>query len=575
MTASKPTIANLGLSATPIFRPLNEIMNKAGPRGAPPSCADQVLAKLCPILPAPPIPSTSARPADARYTPAELIIQLQPAIQLYRFSRSQEVNAIIRCLPQCFRPTESEETQMYEYLFKTLETQDVRRYYELKAQQLRREAYPESLTVLGRKATQRPPNQSLNPSSVLYPSPVPSPGSLPKRGASTASSASPMRHAPSHASSPRSVPTANAEDGVDMPSLPKLNEYIVKEVLSKVQDQNGKRQSRFTPPNTPTKPKARNSQDKAVAGRVKKEMSRLLADEGRCQTVNQSERDSSSRATYVASAPRSYTISQIPRRSTSLPKTPRKLCKNANSSGYLQALPLNRQFSTTFLQSPLLSPAASPRAIGHFSIPLRESPMSSPFSQTLPSTGQFSNTLLQNPALTLVNDVFSSLATPLDPFMPLDVRGSMHHSFGSSLDINSALLSAPLQVPDMNLNQPSAGNFMNADFANEYSMYFYNKGFGDAQASHGLAQNALWMHSQPPANMFLDSGPVFIPPTSTQGEDGLSLSDLMSAGTPRISVYDTSNHFLNSNPGVALDKARLSAGDRSLSDILGLSTFNS
>ncbi|KAJ3263941.1 hypothetical protein HDU77_009715 [Chytriomyces hyalinus] len=448
---SKATIANLGLSATPIFRPLNDIMNKAGPSGAPPSCADQVLARLCPILPAPPSPSSSSstttttpRPTHARYTPAEFTIQLQPAVQLYRFSRSQEFNAIVRDLPQCFRPTESEETQMYEYLFKSLETQDVRRYYELKAQQLRREAYPESLTVLGHKATQRPPNnQSLYPSSVLYPSPVPSPGSLPKRGASTPSTPTPIRCAPSHASSLLSVPTTNADDGPIMPSLPKLNEYIVKEVLSKVQDQNGKRQSGFTPPNTPTKPnKARNQLDKAVAGRVKKEMSRLLA-------------------------------------------------------------------------------------------------------------------------------------TPLDPFMPLDVQGSMH-SFGSSLDVTSALLSAPLQVPDMHLNQPSAENFMTADFANEYSMYFYNKGFGDAQASHGrLAQNALWMHSQqPPASMFLGSGPVFMAGTSTLESDGLSLNDFLSAGTPRVSVYDTSNDFLNSNPGVALDKARRLAVDRSLSDILGLVFVN-
>ncbi|KAJ3222200.1 hypothetical protein HDU81_010069 [Chytriomyces hyalinus] len=288
MTTPKPTIANLGLSATPVFRPLNEIRNKAGPSGAPPSCADQVLARLCHILPAPQTPSTTPRPqTHVSFTPAELTIQLPPAIQLfgsmkpnrYRFRRCQEFNAIISALPQESRPTETEATQMYEYLFRSLETQDVRRYYELQAQQLHREAYPERLTALGRKAAQRLPSESLN-SSVQNASragPLPSIPSVP----------SPAPFASSPVPSLRAASTAaTADDVLDIPALPKLNEHIVKEVLSKVQDQNRTRQAGPSPPQTPTKLKARNLKGQTVAGGVNKEMNRFIADEGRSHATS-------------------------------------------------------------------------------------------------------------------------------------------------------------------------------------------------------------------------------------------------------------------------------------------------
>ncbi|KAI8832402.1 hypothetical protein BJ741DRAFT_614437 [Chytriomyces cf. hyalinus JEL632] len=509
-------VTHFGLSSTPVFRPLNEIGGKSrSAAGTPPRCSDQVFERVFrAILPAPQTPPPTA--TYPSYTPAESMMQLPPCILLYRFDRTRELKAILTELAHDIRPTESEETQMYKHLFEALETQTVRTYYEFKTRQLSRAVYQDSDTVFGRKSAQQPVStQSLNPS---------------RRGASTPSTPTPARSGLSKLPYVRSASSHSTDNELAAPSLPSLTAQIVKEVYFKVQDQRGARRPVLTPPQTPSKRKARDQKDRIVADRANKKIKEYLTDQFQASSLL--DPVTSSDKAYVASSPRSLHISQLPKRSTPLPKTPRKprATRLAYPASYSQTLPASRQFSHQFLQSPLLSPAVSSLALRQPCSTLLQSPLPSP---TLPPlTCRWPNSLLQSPVSMAPDALLSTMATPLVPFMPQNAM--MHgHSFGPYSDFNCALLPAPLQVPatdllnNLHMDSFTAGNAVDASFANECSLYFYNKGYEYAQAcligSHGLSQSSLWMHGQPQPNAFLGSGNSVIPLTSAQDADFLSL----------------------------------------------------
>ncbi|KAJ3399905.1 hypothetical protein HDU80_007461 [Chytriomyces hyalinus] len=535
MTASNPDNVTLfGLSSTPVFRPLNEIGPKnRSAAGTLPRCSDQVFERVFrAIRPAPQTPPTTS--TYSPYTPAESMMQLPPCILLYRFDRTRELKAILTELVDDIRPTETEETQMYKHLFESLETQAVRTYYEFKTRQLSRAVYQDSEPVFGRKSAQLASNQSLNPS---------------RRGASTPSTPTPTRSGSFQLPYVRSVSSHSADDELAVPSLPTLTAQIVKEVYFKVQDQRGTRQPVLTPPQSPSKRKARDQKDRILADRANKKIKEYLTDQ--FQASNPLEPVTSSNTPYVASSPRSLHISQLPKRSTPLPKTPRKprVSRLAYPASYSQTLPATRQFSHQFLQSPLLSPAVSSLALRQPSSTLLQSPLPSP--TLLPLTCRLPNTLLQSPVSMAPDALLSTVPTPLSAFMPMDHQKAMMqgHSFGPYSDFNSALLSASLQVPatdllnNLQMDSLPIGNAVDASFANEYSLYFYNKGYEYAQAclsgSYGWTQNGIWMHSQPQPDALLGSGNSLIPPTSAQDADLLSLCDVMPANTPKRLCCDT------------------------------------
>ncbi|KAJ3232011.1 hypothetical protein HDU78_007362 [Chytriomyces hyalinus] len=535
MTASNPNNVTLfGLSSTPVFRPLNEIGHKnRSAAGTLPRCSDQVFERVFrAIRPAPQTPPTTS--TYSPYTPADSMMQLPPCILLYRFDRTRELKAILAELAHDIRPTETEETQMYKHLFESLETQAVRTYYEFKTRQLSRAVYQDSEPVFGRNSAQPASNQSLNPS---------------RRGASTPSTPTPTRSGSSQRPYVRSVSSHSADDELAVPSLPTLTAQIVKEVYFKVQDQRGTSLPVLTPPQSPSKRKARDQKDRILADRANKKIKEYLTDQ--FQASNPLEPVTSSNTAYVAFSPRSLHISQLPKRSTPLPKTPRKPRASglAYPASYSQTLPATRQFSHQFLQSPLLSPAVSSLALRQPSSTLLQSPLPSP--TLLPLTCRQPNTLLQSPLSMAPDALLSTVPSPLSAFMPMDHQNAMMqgHSFGPYSDFNSALLSAPLQVPATDLlnniqrDSFTIGNAAEASFANECSLYFYNKGYEYAQAclsgSYRWNQNGIWMHSQSQPDALLGSGNSLIPPTSAQDADLLSLCDVMPANTPKRLCCDT------------------------------------
>ncbi|KAJ3249474.1 hypothetical protein HDU77_007696 [Chytriomyces hyalinus] len=496
-------------------------MNKAGPSGSPPSCADQVLAKLCPILPAPKTPSMAYDPLHAPYTPAESTMQLPPAIQLYRFDRCQELQTILKVLAHLFRPTEKEETKMYKHLFEALEDQNVRRYYELKAQQLHRKAYPESLTVFGRKGVPQAANQR------FYPSQFPSPAS--KRGASAPSTPTPIRSGSSQFAFFSDASANSTDDELERPSLQTLTAVVVQELYFKIQAQkSGTNQQGLTPPQTPNKRVIRDQKDKIVADRANKKIKQYLTDQ--FQASSQPDVVQSSDTAHVASSPRTLHISQLPKRSNSLPKTPRKsrASRLAYPASYTQALP------------------------------------------SFPVAYQFSNHFLQ---------------PPMVAFKPLDVQNTMmlDHSFGFGFDFDSASLPRSIQGPQADLlnsmpvNPQSVGDFQ-AMCNNDMAMYFYNKGFEYAQARHnesiGPSQDAFWLCSEPQSNPL--SSPVRLPPTNILDA---GIYDALRIGhTGRGSAHETSEPFLNGATVAPLNTDGTSSSvamEETLSHIMDIISFDS
>ncbi|KAJ3379735.1 hypothetical protein HDU80_002327 [Chytriomyces hyalinus] len=566
-------------------------MNKAGPSGSPPSCADQVLAKLCPIRPAPKTPSMAYDPLHAPYTPAESIMQLPPAIQLYRFDRCQELQTILKVLAHLFRPTEKEETKMYKHLFEALEDQNVRRYYELKAQQLHRKAYPESLTVFGRKGVPQAANQR------LYPSQFPSPAS--KRGASAPSTPTPIRSGSPQFAFFSDASANSTDDELERPALQTLTAVVVQELYFKIQDQkSGTCQQGLTPLQTPNKRVIRDQKDKIVADRANKKIKQYLTEQ--FQASSQPDAVQSSDTAHVASSPRTLHISQLPKRSNSLPKTPRKsrAIRLAYPASYSQALPVTRQFSNPFLESPLSSPALSsqvlPSSNRHFSNALLQSPLSSPLLPPQTSR-QCSNMLLQSPLSSpaLSSQSFPAayqfsnhfLQPPMVAFKPLDVQNTMmlDHSFGFGFDFDSASLPRSIQGPQADLlnsmpaNPQNVGDFQ-AMCNNDMAMYFYNKGFEYAQARHnesiGPSQDAFWLCVEPQSNPL--SSPARVPPTNILDA---GIYDALRIGhTGRGLAHETSEPFLNGATVAPLntDSTSSSIGmEDTLSHIMDIISFDS
>ncbi|KAJ3249475.1 hypothetical protein HDU77_007697 [Chytriomyces hyalinus] len=439
MTASNPNNVTLfGLSSTPVFRPLNEIGHKnRSAAGTLPRCSDQVFERVFrAIRPAPQTPPTTS--TYSPYTPADSMMQLPPCILLYRFDRTRELKAILAELAHDIRPTETEETQMYKHLFESLETQAVRTYYEFKTRQLSRAVYQDSEPVFGRKSGQPASNQ--------------------RRGASTPSTPTPTRSGSSQLPYVRSVSSHSADDELAVPSLPTLTAQIVKEVYFKVQDQRGTSLPVLTPPQSPSKRKARDQKDRILADRANKKIKEYLTDQ------------------FQASNP--------------------------------------------------LEPVTS-------------------------SNTARPNTVLQSLVSMAPDALLSTVPTPLSAFMPMDHQNAMMqgHSLDPYSDFNSALLSAPLQVPatdllnNLQMDSFTIGNAADASFANECSLYFYNKGYEYAQAclsgSYGWNQNGIWMHSQSQPDALLVSGNSLIPPTSAQDADLLSLCDVMPVNTPKRLCCDT------------------------------------